>query len=60
MLTTEREKKICEKYSKRDSDYKVHCYECPLNKGGLYCKANSHYDRRTKEWEFDIEQERLD
>lgn len=53
MLTTEREKRICEKYGKRDADYKVHCFECPLNKGGLHCKANSHYDRKTKEWEFD-------
>ena len=46
MLTTEREKKICEKYSKRDADYKVHCYECPLNKGGLYCKAKHVFLQR--------------
>ena len=57
MLTNEREQKICDKYSKRDENNKVHCKECPLNKGqGSYnfrCKANSHYDRKTGEWEYD-------
>ena len=53
MLTTEREKRICEKYGKRDSDGKVHCNECPLSKNGVHCKANSHYDSKAKEWEFD-------
>ena len=58
MLTNEREQKICDKYSKRDENDKVHCNECPLRKGeGNYdfrCKANSHYNRKTKEWEYDV------
>lgn len=57
MLTNEREKAICKKYSTRDSEGKVHCNECPLNKSkGMWnaiCKANSHYNRKTKEWEYD-------
>ena len=57
MLTNNREQKICEKYSKRDENDKVHCNECPLRKSeGNYdfrCKANSHYNRKTKEWEYD-------
>lgn len=27
---TEEQKKICEKYSERDEDGRVHCFECPL------------------------------
>lgn len=53
MLTNEREKRICEKYSKRDSDGYVHCNDCPLRKSFLRCKSNSHYDRKTKMWELD-------
>lgn len=57
MITTEREKRICKKYSAKDSMGFVHCKECPLNKSkSLYdfrCKANSHYDRKSKEWEYD-------
>ncbi len=57
MLTTEREKAICKKYSARDSKGYVHCNDCPLRKNsGTYdfrCKANSHYNRKTKEWEYD-------
>lgn len=58
MLTSEREKRICEKYSAHDADGKVHCHECPLNKGlpdqyDFRCKANAHYNRHTKEWEYD-------
>lgn len=61
MLTTDRERKICKKYSARDADGKVNCHSCPLNKGNpnIYdfrCKANSHYDRHKKEW---VEDERL-
>lgn len=60
MLTNERERKICEKYITRDERRKVHCNECPLAKGDVRhwdfrCKANSHYDRKTMEWEFDDE-----
>ena len=57
MLTNDRERKICEKYSKEDRTGHVHCNECPLRKGfGTYdfrCKANSYYDRHTREWEYD-------
>ena len=58
MITTARDQKICDKYRMHDDAGYVHCYECPLGKGvaGSYdfrCKANSHYDRHTKEWEYD-------
>ena len=58
MITNTREQKICDKYGKRDEHGFVHCYECPLKKGNpvqwdFRCKANSHYDRKTKEWEYD-------
>ena len=57
-LTTEREKKICQKYSSYDETDHVHCAECPLVKGDIRswdfrCKANSHYNKHSKEWEFD-------
>lgn len=57
MLANEREKKICAKYGSRDASGLVHCFECPLSKSeGPYdfrCKANSHYDRKKKEWVMD-------
>ena len=58
MLTSEREKKICAKYSAYDEYERVHCNECPLVKGDpgswdFRCKGNSHYDRHTREWEWD-------
>jgi hypothetical protein len=57
MLTNEREEKICRKYSTRDKTGKVHCSKCPLSKSeGHYdfrCKANSHYNRKMREWERD-------
>ena len=56
-LTNEREKKLCEKYRARDKAGKVHCFECPLSKATGYwdfrCKANSFYNRHTKEWEYE-------
>ena len=60
MLTNDREKKICKKYSASDQTGHVHCYECPLMKGNIEswdfrCKANSHYDRHKGYWEFDDE-----
>ena len=62
MITTQKEKKICEKFSKRGNDDLVHCNECPLKKGhGSYdfrCKSNSHYNRKSKEWEYDNTRER--
>lgn len=56
-LTNKREKAICKKYSTYDETDHVHCSSCPLRKGqGNYdfrCKANSHYNRQIKEWEYD-------
>jgi hypothetical protein len=57
MELTERDQKICDKYSQRDinGDGKVMCYKCPLRVGkGSYdfrCKANSRYNKHTHEWE---------
>ena len=56
MITTDREKAICEKYSAYDKNNRVHCNECPLSKGNptqydFRCKANSHYNRHTRAWE---------
>ena len=60
MLLTSEEKRICQKYSKRDADGKVHCFECPLtigkNEYDYLCKANSVYNQITNEWELDIYQ----
>lgn len=52
---TERERQICKKYSERDRSGKVHCKECPLvvDSESFMCKANSTYNRKTKEWELD-------
>lgn len=60
MLTSEREKKICKKFSAYDEQGFVHCHECPLQKGNFRmwdfrCKANSHYNRRNNEWEYDTD-----
>ena len=54
MLTTDREKRICEKYSARDETGHVHCTECPLVHPSPYndfsCKATAHYDWHLAEW----------
>lgn len=57
MLTTEREKKICEKYSARDAKGYVHCNECPLtiDKDLVICKSVAHYDKKAKRWELDAD-----
>ena len=62
MLTNDRERKICEIYSAYGEDGKVNCRNCPLQKGDprwwdFRCKANSHYDRKTREWEYDSQEE---
>lgn len=61
MLTTNHERRICKEYGEMDSNGFVLCKDCPLRKGhGEYdfrCKANSHYNRKTKEWEYDEESE---
>ena len=58
-MLTERQKKICEKYSARDSEGYVHCYECPLSVDHSMpmCPAVGHYDRHRREWVFDWEVE---
>lgn len=61
MITTKKDKKICEKYSAYDKTGHVHCSKCPLRRNSLEsydfrCKANSHYNRKTKEWEYDDKQ----
>lgn len=50
---TEKQKKICEKYSKRQPDGLVRCNVCPLviDRRNLMCRANSEYNRKTKTWE---------
>ena len=58
MITNKREQKICDIYSAYGTDGHVHCYECPLKKGNpdrydFRCKANSHFNRHTGEWEYD-------
>lgn len=54
MLKTERDKKICARYSARDETGKVHCSECPLVRPSPYsdvsCVATAHYDRHLREW----------
>lgn len=57
MLTTERQKRICAKYSAKDAEGHVHCDECPLviHAGWIMCRANAHYDRHLREWDFDEE-----
>ena len=55
MLKNDREKRICERYSKRDAEGLVHCKECPLAKDIGICKAVAHYDRHSKEWVLDKE-----
>lgn len=60
MILNKKDQKICDKYGATDSEGKVHCFECPLRKGvgswDFRCKANSYYDKKTREWEWDNEQ----
>ena len=43
MRLTDEEKEICKKYSQRDENNSVHCYECPLviSLRDCLCKANA-------------------
>jgi hypothetical protein len=52
---TDKQKKICEKYSARDELGFVHCKECPLviDHYDNTCRAFMHYDRHKKEWVVD-------
>lgn len=56
MLTTEKQKKICEKYSAWGNG-KVHCYECPLRLPQVFAwgarRKMYHYDKHKKEWILD-------
>lgn len=58
-MLTDKQVKICRKYSARDENGKVHCRECPLvvSETFFMCRANSHYDRHTRNWEYDYEDE---
>lgn len=51
-MLTDKQKKICEKYSKRDENDQVHCQECPLaiSHADATCRAFMHYDRKKHEW----------
>lgn len=58
MILNPKDQKICDKYSAYADSGNVHCRECPLIKGNpeqydFRCKANSHYNRKTQEWEYD-------
>ena len=57
MLTTERQKRICARYSARDENGYVHCNDCPLvvNPYQNMCCAIAHYDRHSREWVYDTE-----
>lgn len=48
MRLTAEEKKICKKYSKRDENNTVHCFECPLviDMRLCLCKANATREER--------------
>ena len=58
MITTDREKAICEKYSAYDKNNRVHCNECPLSKGNptqydFRCIAMRDNNRHSRAWEYD-------
>ena len=61
MLTNDRERSICHIHTEvsRNLLGYIACSVCPLRKGDgdyeFHCKANSHYNRKTKEWEYDEE-----
>ena len=49
MKLTKAEKAICNKYSKRDENNTVHCFECPLAISVRDCECYANIDGRTKE-----------
>ena len=55
MLTNDKDRRTCEKYSAQDETGHVHCHECPLvvDRHDMMCKGNSHYDRHEREWVLD-------
>lgn len=52
MLKSERDKKICARYSAWDETGHVHCHECPLviDSGVFLCKAIAHWDPHERDW----------
>lgn len=64
MLKSKREKALCDKYSTKDKNGKVHCYECPLqvksDESDTACKAWMHYDKHEKCWVIDEESVKSD
>lgn len=52
-MLTEKQKKICEQYRRRDGEGKVRCRECPLavDHNDYTCRANADYNPHTREWE---------
>lgn len=60
-MLTERQRKICEKYSARGDNGKVRCHECPLVIDERYCmcKANCTYNPKTRKWEPNEVEEKL-
>lgn len=55
MKLSEKDQKVCDRYKAKDSRGFVHCHECPLviDRRDFMCKANSHYNASTHEWEPD-------
>lgn len=48
MKLTKAEQSICDKYSKRDENNTVHCFECPLVISKEYSECYANIDGRTK------------
>ena len=50
-MLSDKDKKICEKYSARDKNGFVHCRDCPLvvNKAKCLCKARTLFPSKRKE-----------
>ena len=52
-MLTEKQKQVCEKHRRRDSEGKVHCHECPLavDHNDFSRRENADYNPHTREWE---------
>lgn len=57
---TDKETSICERYSRRDKNGKVHCYKCPLviDKNACVCKKvlGSRTNNLNMSYEYDKNQ----
>ena len=51
MRLTKEEQEICKKYSERDENNTVHCFECPLviDMRNCLCKANANETKERSE-----------